>query len=253
MNKKHTQHSRSASSVSGDSIQRPRVLGWLILAAGGFSAWYWYKPLPHDAGRAAYSNWDHNASGGNAWSENALSETSLIRPSLDELVDTEVAVSNTTSEMNDNWAGNRKHGLIPVPTQTSTLSEILSTEPQPTVPELSTEVRSMQMMPRPWVETTGSVPLGVSTGDSNTKVAESFAAPWPDTTYRQHPAASEIAQPSVIPSLLNSGQQHFASSKIRTQENEAERSYRLPVEPIAPSPAKPPMDRTPHFIRQPKR
>ena len=253
MSKKQTQHSSSANSVSGNSVQRPRVLGWLILAAGGFSAWYWYKPLPTDVGRAAYSNWDHNASGGNTWSETPLSDTSLIRPSLDELVDTEVAVSSTTSEMNDNWVGTRKHGLIPVPTQTSSLSEILSTEPQPSLPELSTEVRSMPTMPRPWVESASAAPFEASNRSSNAKVAESFAAPWPDTNYRPPPAESQILQPSAIPSLLNSGQQHFASSKIRTQENDAEGSNRLPAEPSAPSPVQPPMDRTPLFIRQPKR
>ncbi|MFN7447179.1 MAG: hypothetical protein ACK5RF_02670 [Pirellula sp.] len=253
MSKKQTQHSSSGNSVSGNSVQRPRVLGWLILAAGGFSAWYWYKPLPPEAGRAAYSNWDHNASAGNTWIETPLSDASLIRPSLDELLDTEVAVSPSTSEMNVNWVGNRKHGLLPVPMQTSSLSDILSLEPPPTVPELSTEVRSMQTMLQPWVESVGDAPFAVSNSSSNTKTAESLSAPWPDTTFRQQPAESQIVQPSAIPSLLNSGQQHFASSKIRTQENEAERSNRLPEEPISPSPAQPPMDRTPLFIRQPKR
>ena len=253
MSKKQAQHSSSANSVSGNSVQRPRVLGWLILAAGGFSAWYWYKPLPPDVGRAAYSNWDHNASGGNTWSETPLSDASLIQPSLDELLDTEVAVSPASKEMNDNWVGNRKHGLIPVPTQTSTLSEILTSEPPPSAPDLSTEVRAMPTMPRPWVEPVNAAPFAVSNSGSNTKVAESFATPWPDTTFRQPPAESQIAQPSAIPSLLNSGQQHFASSKIRTQENDAERSNRLPAEPSAPSPVQPPMDRTPLFIRQPKR
>jgi hypothetical protein len=259
MTKKQSQHSNSSNSVSGGSVQRPRVLGWLILAAGGFSAWYWYKPLPPDSGRAAYSNWDHNTwggnaiSGGNVWSETSLSETSLIRPSLDELVDTGVSISPTASEMNADWGGNRKHGLIPVPSQTSTLSDILSTEPQPSVPELSTGVRSIQTLPRPWVESTGSNALGVSNKDSNSKVAESFAAPWPDTTYRRQPMEREMALPSAIPTLLNPGQQHFASSKIRTEENEAERSKQSPIEPNAPAPTKPPMDRTPLFIRQPKR
>lgn len=253
MSKKQTQHSSSTNSASGNSVQRPRVLGWLILAAGGFSAWYWYKPLPPEAGRAAYSNWDHNASGGNTWSETPLSDASLIQPNLDELLDTEVAVSPATSEMNDKWVVNKKRGLIPVPTQTSTLSEILSSEPPPSAPELSSEVRSMPTMPRPWVEPVNAASPAVSNSGPNTKVAESFAAPWPDTTFRQRPTESQIAQPSVVPSLLNSGQQHFASSKIRTQENDAERSNRLPVEPSAPSPVQPPMDRTPLFIRQPKR
>jgi hypothetical protein len=87
----------------------------------------------------------------------------------------------------------------------------------------------------------------------NSKVAESLAAPWPDTTYRQQPMEREMAQPSAIPPLLNPGQQHFASSKIRTQENEAERSKQPPNEPNTPTPTKPPIDRTPLFIRQPKK
>lgn len=259
MSKKKTQHSASNgntsnSSASNGSVQRPRVLGWLILAAGGFSSWYWYKPLPPEVGRAAYSDWDHSTSGKKEWNDSSLSETSLIRPSLDELEEVGLAPTSTPSELNNSWVGTRRDGLIPVPNQSSSLSDILSSEPQPTAPELTAEVRSVQSLARPWVEGMSAASSESSNKVSNKIASEFSAAPWPDTVYRQQPVERESAIPSSIPPLLNPGQQHFASSKIRTQENEAERSKRSPMEQDIPAPpSRPPIDRTPLFIRQPKK
>ncbi len=258
MSKKKNKHSASNgnssnSSASNGSVQRPRVLGWLILAAGGFSSWYWYKPLPPEVGRAAYSDWDHSTSGKKEWNDSSLSEASLIRPSLDELEEVGLAQTSTPSELNNSWVGTRRDGLIPVPNQSSTLSDILSSEPQPPTPELTAEVRSVQSMARPWVE--GMGPASESSNKVSNKIATEYsAAPWPDTVYRQQPVNRETAVSSSIPALLNPGQQHFASSKIRTQENEADRSKRAPMEQDIPaSPSKPPIDRAPLFIRQPKK
>ncbi|AMV30978.1 hypothetical protein VN12_02605 [Pirellula sp. SH-Sr6A] len=234
--------------------RKPWTLGILIVAAGSFSTWYWYKPLPPDAGQAAYSNWDHTPS------PDVWDEAELVRPALD--VDTTLqGTGNTLSNASGELIPSARNGLLPVPSYKKNLGELAATEPIPSLPTIAPIggdlSRDLSRPPEPWVSgKENRSGTGMLTSSPQPSRGTSQAGQWPDHAYEPPRLDMREERGAGIPSLLSSTIPTEPAS-IRTREESerrggpethSSRSGTLSVEAIREEAARKPM-----FIRQPKR
>ncbi len=233
----------SANEPVHQPPQRPFTLGLVVLVAGGVSTWHWYKPLPPDAGNEQQAHWNHSVE------EDLWGDTELIRPSLDSL---DLYTEGGSTHPIDGLVGTNANQLIPVPTYRKNLGEILSTEAQPTLPEVPEIDFASSQGAKVWTNQLEDSPPP-SLYASSPSSPHLPTSHWPDQTYdpRRGSDVSSPPQLSNAPSLLpatNATQ----SRVIRTQEGEpygiSEHRYPSPPSEL---PAEAP--RTPQFIRQPRR
>lgn len=233
---KNTTHRKQ--STSGETPRRPRTLGWIILAAGGFSTWYWYKPLPEDATDVAYSKWEHATRD----HQSPWPDSGLLRPRLEDLDATPSPFypeGNSVSSQSE-LSGTPTSSLVPAPMHRKNLDELIAELPQPEMREISVPTKWSKMEMTATSETIGR----------QTDRAASFsdATEWPDASYRKQVAEPrERDVPIPIPPLLNRAS---SPTTIQTQEDELSQSSHTRFPEISPHEE---MPRTPQFIRQPKR
>lgn len=261
--------SQPVVSELDEAPRKPWTLGFIVIAAGSFSTWYWYKPLPPEAGQAAYSNWDHTTL------PDIWDDAELVKPSLQaDLGSPEQGSSGSFNDAVNGIVGAGKNGLLPVPSYKKNLGELAATEPIPSLPsiapigeELS---RDLSRSPNPWVGT-GAEPSGAGRLTSayqqpndlsrakppTGSLDKEASSDWPDLTYT--PTSNERVdrgRAPGIPSLLSSSIPGEPQA-IRTKED-SDRGGRISVpnsihNPISVEAIREEANRKPLFIRQPKR
>jgi hypothetical protein len=249
--------------------RKPWTVGFIVIAAGSFSTWYWYKPLPPEAGQAAYSNWDHSPL------PDIWDDAELVKPSLQADLGLEgPGTAGGFGADSNGIAGSGQNGLLPVPSYKKNLGELVATEPIPPLPsiapigeELS---RDLSRAPNPWVSsnsepsragrlTSAPQPPG-DLSQANSPVGsneERGGSDWPDLTYS--PPSNERVRrgsPPGIPSLLSSSIPTEPAA-IRTKEDSdggGHASVSSSIHnPTSMDLLREEANRKPQFIRQPKR
>ncbi|XZE44792.1 hypothetical protein SH467x_004412 [Pirellulaceae bacterium SH467] len=237
-----------------DPPRKPWTLGMIVLAAGSFSTWYWYKPLPPEAGQAAYSNWDHTPL------PDVWDEAELVKPTLD--VDmTLQGTGRTFSDASGELIPSSRNGLLPVPSYKKNLGELAATEPLPSLPTIAPiggeSSRDLSLPPDPWVSgresRSGS---GILTSSPQSNRAASAANQWPDLSYEPPRLDMREERGAGIPSLLSSSIPTEPAS-IRTREESDGRGGLDSNSPASGGSSvhaiREEAARKPLFIRQPKR
>ncbi len=225
--------------VLEDNGRQPRIVGWLVLIVGGFSSWYWYRPLPDSVHQTVHatgpSSWASSKSGPNSlWTDQTL-----ILPSTEEKIDAaSLPLIESSSQANDDsqLVGSPKVTLVPWNDVHVNIRDVIKTERVPLVPVTPDfQKETLADAPQPW---TPDQQLSNRAG-----AATEFKPKWPDAGYipqqklqkEQRRAATQITTP--IPKLLETGMK-----SIRPDETE-----NLPQSNVS---AQPP--RQPQFIRQPR-
>lgn len=252
-----------------EAPRKPWTLGFIVIAAGSFSTWYWYKPLPPEAGQAAYSNWDHNPL------PDIWDDAELVKPSLQtDLGSPEHGASGSYQDVAGGIVGAGGNALLPVPSYKKNLGELVATEPIPSLPSIAPigeELgRELSQAPNPWVST-GAEPSGAGrltsaplpVNDLNRSqpsigsVGNGGARDWPDRTYAP-PSNDRVDRSKTpgIPSLLSSSIP-AAPQAIRTKEDSDWRDQSSRPNsihgPLSVEAIREEANRKPLFIRQPKR
>lgn len=257
-----------------EAPRKPWTLGFIVLAAGSFSTWYWYKPLPPEAGQAAYANWDHTPL------PDVWDDAELVKPSLQtDLGSPEQGISDAFNEASQGIVGTGKNGLLPVPSYKKNLGELVATEPIPSLPSIAPigEERGKELSqgPNPWVsdpvEPSGTGWLTSAPRASNdlsrgkpsvdsverNSIGRVGASDWPDLTYTPASnSAVDRGRAPGIPSLLSSSHPTEPLS-IRTKEDSERGAHVFAPNSVQGSVSveaiREEANRKPLFIRQPKR
>ncbi|MCU0720643.1 MAG: hypothetical protein MUC83_13120 [Pirellula sp.] len=148
--------SRKKTPTVAEPTNRPVLLGFLILAAGGYSTWYWYKPLPDMSQSVSSSPWEQDRSAEWNWTDSAV-----LRPTLEELQSTttgnEIANSSTPSA---STFGNAPppdlprtgNGLVAAPNIKWQLNTETLQEPLPKSPDIHIPEEAIVGTVKPWVD-----------------------------------------------------------------------------------------------------
>ena len=246
-----------------DPGRQPRIVGWLVLILGGFSSWYWYKPLPDSVNQAAHatspSSWATTKSGPNSlWTDETLFLPST--EPFEKSPEFRSELSNHQSE-DANLVGNPNVTLVPWSEPQHDIREVLKTERVPMVPVAPNFRETAKTTPPPtWIPE----------HQLSNRFQEplSLTSKWPDAGYvppqkvqkEQRRAATQIT--TQIPKLLETGMK-----SIRTEDSDETSSESLKSNPhIQTSPidgalqsssqtssqTTAPPARQPQFIRQPR-
>ena len=226
----------TATPIAPDPGRQPRIVGWLVLIVGGFSSWYWYRPLPDKVNQTVHSmapsTWPTSASGPKSlWSDQGLviPSTTETSENLSTLPDQRSNKPNDESRL----IGAPKVTLVPWNEVQHDIRDVLKTERVPMVP-LDPDLKQNKPLvsaPQVW---TSDQQRADRTGESTHSSLN-----WPDQGYvppaksqrDQRRAAVQIT--TQIPPLLETGMK-----SIRTVESN--------VSTFQSEPA-----RQPQFIRQP--
>ena len=238
-----------------DPGRQPRIVGWLVLIVGGFSSWYWYRPLPDSVHQTVHStvpaSWPTSKSG----PKSLWSDSGLVVPSTSDVSDNrpEFRVDSPRQQSEESrLIGPPKVTLLPWNEVHHDIRDVLKTERVPMIPMAPNLIDGnlQSNSPKVWTPDTQQ-----SIGESN---ATQFKSNWPDAGYvlperisnEQRRTAVQIT--TQIPPLLETGMK-----SIRTGDNmdDPARASGFPnsnfAESVLPSPPEP--TRQPMFIRQPKR
>ncbi|MCU0710883.1 MAG: hypothetical protein MUC43_02405 [Pirellula sp.] len=153
--------SRKKTQPAAEPANRPIILGLLILAAGGYSCWYWYKPLPDLSQNVSLSPWDQDRTAEWNWTDAAV-----LRPTLEELQPVPPSQNATGADV----AGSaisfgssienapppelRKtgSGLIAAPNIKWQLNTATQLEPPPKSPDIQIPDEAIVGTVKPWVD-----------------------------------------------------------------------------------------------------
>ncbi len=237
-----------------DPTRQPRIVGWLVLVVGGFSSWYWYRPLPDNVNQTVHStlpsDWPTSLSG----PKSMWSEQNLIIPSTLEaaeiLPEPRVDFGNQRAE-ESRLIGAPKVTLVPFHEVQHDFREVLKNERVPMVP-IAPDVK---------IGNTASNAPQVWTPEHHQKNSIEGLTPsnsmWPDEGYvpiakiQKEQRRSAVKITTQIPPLLETGMK-----SIRTSDTEGsiEAGYAAnPKKSASDLASTPEPTRTPQFIRQPKR
>lgn len=153
--------SRKKTAPAAEPANRPVILGFLILAAGGYSTWYWYKPLPDLTQSVTSSPWDQNRTDEWNWTDSAV-----LRPTMEELQSSAInqepsAVSslNSPSSASSSIANapppelpRTKAGLIAAPDMKWQLNTATEFDPPPSSPDIPISDETIVGTVKPWVD-----------------------------------------------------------------------------------------------------
>lgn len=189
----------SAPSTNDSAYtQQPRVLGWLVLLAGGFSTWYWYRPLPPSVSETTNSGFSTQWPTASTNPKSIWNDQGLIVPSLDvpiEVPKLESSIggalasssnqpSNSNKSSSNDLVGPAQVTLVPARQNKSDLAEILKNEKLPLVPIDNAPPVSTPTTrpPAPWIadDKSKSPPIASNTLQNtppNTKVPQSDTVP----------------------------------------------------------------------------
>lgn len=251
--------------IKTDPGRQPRLVGWLVLIVGGFSSWYWYRPLPDTVKQTVHSTIPSAWATTNSGPKSLWSDQGLVVPSTSGTQDnslevrgdssnqqrvTEVSAVNQQSD-DSRLIGPPKVTLVPWNEVQHDIRDVLKTERVPLVPiapNLS-EGNSLFNSPRVWTPEKQHTNRAGDTTQSNTNWPDAGYVPPEKTRKNQQKTAVQIT--TQIPPLLETGMKSIRTTdsddSIKTgvfsNSNSAESALDTPPEP----------KRQPMFIRQPKR
>ena len=242
-----------------DPGRQPRIVGWLVLIVGGFSSWYWYRPLPDSVSQTVHStiptSWPTSKSG----PKSLWSDTGLVVPSTsgepDNRAEFRVDSPRQLSE-ESRLIGAPKVTLLPWSEAHHDIRDALKTERVPMVPMTPNLIdgKLKSNSPQVWTpETQQSTEAGNTT---------KFNSSWPDVGYVLPEKISRDQQPTTvqittqIPPLLEKGMKSIRTAddlvdSARANGFSNSNSNSKSSESALPPPPEP--TRHPMFIRQPKR
>ena len=238
---------KAPPSTAPSPSRQPRIVGWLVLIAGGVSTWYWYKPLPDSVHQtvnsASAASWAASDSG----PKSLWSDQGLVVPGTSGVFENQVEFqSNSTSTQaaEANLIGTPKVTLVPWSDTQHDIREVLKKEAE-AVPADRKPSNFAAQPPQ-------SLPTAASPALSSIETTVSKPS-WPDEGYVPPPKAKRRGQAQItapIPSFLETGMK-----SIRTTESD---DYTPPkdtnqINTEQQSASTPPPIRQPQFIRQPKR
>ncbi len=238
-----------------DPGRQPRVVAWLVLIVGGFSSWYWYRPLPDIVNQTVHStaasSWPTSASGPKSlWSDQGLvvPSTAGTTEDMPEFRDERLNQLSDESRL----IGAPKVTLVPWNEVQHDIRDVLRTERVPMVsivPDLSKD-KPLASAPNVW---TPDQQRANQTGEATHVLSTSN---WPDEGYvpptkskrDQRRAALQIT--TQIPPLLETGLKSIRTSESEESMGTSEIAKTTSSEALQTTPSAPP--RQPNFIRQPK-
>jgi hypothetical protein len=227
--------------------RRPRIVGWLVLIAGGVSTWYWYKPLPDSVHQtvnsASAASWATSDSG----PKSLWSDQGLVVPGTASVFENPVEFQsdNTNAKSAEaSLVGTPKVPLIPWSDTQHDIREVLKKEAD-AVPAYRKQSNFAAQPPQ-------SLPSVAIPAFSSIEATVSKPS-WPDEGYVPPPKAKRRSQAQItapIPPFLETGMK-----SIRTTDSEDNLPSRdtNQTNTDQQSAITPPPIRQPQFIRQPKR
>ncbi len=248
-----------------DTGRQPRIVGWLVLIVGGFSSWYWYRPLPDTVNQTVHSTTPSSWAATNSGPKSLWSDSGLVVPStsgitvnqLEVRVDasnqqrvTAVSTGNQQSDESQ-LIGPPKVTLVPWNEVQHDIRDVLKTERVPLVPIAPNliEGNSLFNSPRVWTSEKQHPNRAGDTAQSN--------ANWPDEGYdppekakrNQQRTAAQIT--TQIPPLLETGMKSIRTtdSDDSARTNDISKS----TSPGSAVDTPPEPTRQPQFIRQPRK
>jgi len=240
----------SAPSPPSQSRQ-PRIVGWLVLIAGGVSTWYWYKPLPDAIHQTVNStnatSWATSDSG----PKSLWSDQGLIVPGTSGFFENPIEFqgSNINSQAAEaNLVGAPKVTLVPWSETPHDIREVLKTErlQASAMPAEHKESNSLGDPPRP--------PLPAASSTLNSIEANISKSSWPDEGYVPPPKAKRRNQVQItapIPPFLETSMKSIRTTELDDVSRPTQASKTNTESPLDLSSHEP--SRQPQFIRQPKR
>ncbi|HUP78827.1 MAG TPA: hypothetical protein VM260_09745 [Pirellula sp.] len=240
-----------------DPGRQPRIVGWLVLIVGGFSSWYWYRPLPDSVSQTVHStiptSWPTSKSG----PKSLWSDSGLVVPSTsgepNNRAESRVDSSRQLGE-ESRLIGPPKITLLPWNEGHHDIRDALKTERVPMVPMTRDLIdgKLKSKSPQVWTpETQQSTEAGNTT---------QFNSNWPDVGYVLPEKISRAPQPTTvqittqIPPLLETGMKSIRTADALIESDRANgfsnSNSKSSESALPPSPE---ATRHPMFIRQPKR
>jgi len=254
----------SAHANVTDTGRQPRIVGWLVLIVGGFSSWYWYRPLPDTVKQTVHSTIPSAWATTNSGPKSLWSDQGLVVPSTsgtqDNSLEVRVDSSNqqrvtATSAVNQQSDDSRLIGppkvtLVPWNEVQHDIRDVLKTERVPLVPIApNLSENSLFNSPRVWTSEKQHTNRAGDTTQSNTNWPDAGYVPPEKTRKNQQKTAVQIT--TQIPPLLETGMKSIrttdADDSIKTGvfSNSSSTESAMDTTPEA--------KRQPMFIRQPKR
>jgi len=230
--------------------RQPRIVGWLVLIAGGVSTWYWYKPLPDAVHQTVNStnaaSWATSDSG----PKSLWSDQGLVVPGTSVVFENPIEFQGSSANsrgVDANLVGAPKVTLVPWSETQHDIREVLKIErlQASAVPGDRKESNFIGEPPQPPLTAASSALSSIETTISKSS--------WPDEGYVPPPKAKRRNQAQItapIPPFLETGMK-----LIRTTESD---DVSRPKEANTPNTeslsavSAPEPIRKPQFIRQPK-
>jgi hypothetical protein len=240
--------SKKKPSSVPETTNRPVVLGFLILAAGGYSTWYWYKPLPDLTRQVESSPWDADRASEWNWTDSAV-----LQPTFEELQAS--AVESTSLHTSVFELPRTDSGLLAAPNIKWQLKPLTQIEPPPKSPDIAIPDQAIVGQVKPWIDYDNLA--------EPAPTIDTYA--WPVKPHRSEIPSTSIAQePSTTRAILSSGPvdypqasiglgppQLLDSSSNRIQVSDDDSPPPLPRSK-APTEFTAAPPRNPQYIRQPK-
>ena len=248
-----------------DPGRQPRFVGWLVLIVGGFSSWYWYKPLPDSVNQAAHATGSSSWASAKSGPHSLWTDETLLIPSTDLALEKNYEFKSDSSipqSENANLVGKPNVTLVPWNEPQRDIRDVLKTERVPMVP-VTPNFNETAKAPAPQVWTPEQQHSSRIGEPSNT------SSKWPDVGYvppqkaqkEQQRAAAKIT--TQIPKLLETGMKSIQPQDLDEPVGQSNPAN-LPSQPAPlvqpapldgsprtiPSPTAPPA-KQPQFIRQP--
>lgn len=237
-----------------DPGRQPRIVGWLVLILGGFSSWYWYRPLPDSVNQTIHStvptSWPTSKSG----PKSLWSDTGIVVPSTSDVpVNRPKFRGDSPSQKGEEFGliGPPKVTLVPWNEVHHDIRDVLKTERVPRVPMAPNlmDGNLHSSSPKVW---TPDMQQSTETGNTT-----KFNSSWPDVGYvlpekiRRDQQRTAVQITTQIPPLLETGMKSirtYDGSEDSTRTNGDSNSNSAEPEQHPPPEPK----RQPMFIRQPK-
>lgn len=247
--------SRKKTAPVAEPTNRPVILGFLILAAGGYSTWYWYKPLPDLTQSVSSSPWDQDRSAEWNWTDSAV-----LRPTLEELLSSDLDRPEVASSLPaTSSVGNAPtldlprtaNGLVAAPNIKWQINAATQLEPPPKSPEIHIPEETIVGTVKPWVDYESLSETAVADVDYKWPTKQPAPDESPNafsknnTPTRATLSTVPLPQSSFgTPPLLDT-----AGRKITVSDDDG-----VPPLPRSSAPTEftVPTQRTPQYIRQPR-
>jgi hypothetical protein len=230
-----------------DSGRQPRIVGWLVLIAGSFSTWYWYRPLPSTVTESLHAtpskSWNNPSGPKSVWTHGKFDI-----PDIATLVADDPSTAETLSAqpLSPTLLGTPNVSLIPSNDPQVTVRDVLDSQLAPYVPPVPPLLAPLPNQPSLNTEPKSTEPSTASVATNNKQ--------WPDVGYvpsvsaRTAPRSAATPLNGSIPQLLEAGMRSVHSNQgAASTQPKPSTSLHGPT-----GDSQSPPTRQPQFIRQPK-